>query len=90
MSTDEEWRVSKNIPLSLLFAMIVQAVTLVWFFAELNSGIETNQRQIIEHAKRIESLEKLVFELYTKTARIDENIKHIKNAVDRSLDNKGD
>jgi len=41
----EPWHLSKSVPLSIIFAVIVQTVTLVWFIAGLNASIENNARE---------------------------------------------
>jgi hypothetical protein len=85
MSSNEDWHLQKSVPLTLVFALMVQAVALVWFFAELDSNIEANQTQAAQHDARISSLESLVQGQAVSLARIDENIRHIRTTVDRVL-----
>lgn len=85
MPNNEDWHLQKSVPLTLVFALMVQAVALVWFFAELDSNIEANQTQVTQHDARISSLEGLVQGQAVSLARIDENIRHIRTTVDRVL-----
>ena len=81
----ENWHLNKSVPLTLVFALVVQAVALVWFFAELDSSINANEAQVIQHDARIGNLEQLVQGQAVSLARIDENIRHIRTTVDRVL-----
>lgn len=81
----ENWHLNKSVPLTLVFALVVQAVALVWFFAELDNNIQANEAQVIQHDARIENLEQLVQGQAVSLARIDENIRHIRTTVDRVL-----
>ena len=82
----ENWHLQKSVPLTLVFALMVQAVALVWFFAELDSSIEANQAKVTQHNARIGNLEQLVQRQAVSLARIDENIRHIRETVDRVLE----
>ena len=82
----EEWHLQKSVPLTFVFALVVQSVALVWFFAELDSNIEANQAKVTQHNTRLENLEQLVQGQAVSLARIDENIRHIRETVDRVLE----
>ena len=86
MSTKTDWHLQKSVPLTLVFALMVQAIAVVWFFAELDSSINANEAQVGQHNIRIENLEKLVQGQAVSLARIDENIRHIRETVDRVLE----
>lgn len=83
--SNENWHLQKSVPLTLVFALLVQAVALVWFFAELDNSITSNYTQVSKHEARIESLEVNVQGQAVSLARIDENIRHIRTTVDRVL-----
>lgn len=85
MSSNENWHLQKSVPLTLVFALMVQAIALVWFFAELDNNIQANQTQVTQHDTRIANLESLVQGQAVSLARIDENIRHIRDTVDRVL-----
>jgi hypothetical protein len=90
MSTNDNWHLQKSVPLTLVFALLIQAVALVWFFAELDSNINANQTQVLQHESRVSNLEGLVQGQAVSLARIDENIRHIRTSVDRVLSVEGD
>ena len=68
-----------------MFALATQAIALVWFFAELDSNIEANAKQVTQHEARLAQLENLVQGQAVSLARIDANISHIRATVDRVL-----
>ena len=79
---NEHWHLSKSVPITFIFAIILQTVTLVWFIANLNSTVENNSREIVRNETRIESLETVVQSQAVAIARMDENIQAIRNIVE--------
>lgn len=84
MSKDS-WYLNKSVPVTFVFALATQAIALVWFFAELDSNIEANGKQVTQHETRLAQLENLVQGQAVSLARIDANISHIRATVDRVL-----
>jgi len=82
----EAWHLSKSVPLTLIGAIVAQTIALGMYVANLNNSIENNAKEIIRHDTRIESLEALVQSQAVSLARMDENIKAIRNAVEQMND----
>ena len=80
---NEPWHLSKSVPLSIIFAVIAQTVTLVWFIAGLNASIDSNSRDIVRHETRIEALETSVQNQAIAVARMDENIQAIRQMLEQ-------
>jgi len=80
---EEQWHMSRSFNISFLFGVLVQTATIVWFIASINSSVEENAKQIIRNETRINSLEKVVQDQAVTTARMDENIKAIRQAVEK-------
>jgi TolA-binding protein len=80
--TNEQWHLSKSVPLTFIFAILLQTVTLVWFIANLNSSVESNAREILRHETRIQSLESVVQTQAVAVARMDENIQAIRSMIE--------
>jgi len=80
--TNEQWHLSKSVPLTFIFAILLQTVTLVWFIANLNSSVESNAREIVRHETRIQSLETVVQTQAVAVARMDENIQAIRSMIE--------
>lgn len=82
MNTDS-WHLSKSVPISFILAIVGQTVALVWYVSSLDNNIKNNQRELIRHETRIEALEKVVQGQAVTLGRMDENIKAIRNSVEK-------
>ena len=80
---NEQWHLSKSVPISFIVAIIGQTATLVWFIASMNNEIEVNARDIIRHDTRIGVLADSVQENTVALARIGENIEAIRVTLER-------
>lgn len=82
MSANESWHLSKSIPLTLIFAIACQTVALIWFVASMRSDIDIASKELIRQDTRITALEEVVQNQAVTMARMDENIKAIRSAVE--------
>ena len=80
---DNQWHLSKSVPVTFILAILMQTVALVWFVASLDSEIESNTRELVRHETRLIALEASVQAQAVAMGRIDENIKAIKNMMER-------
>jgi hypothetical protein len=81
----ESWHLSKSVPISLIFALVVQAAAIVWTVSSMSSTLEQNSIEIVRLDARTTSLEKIVQEQAVAMARIDENIKAIRQYVEQMM-----
>ena len=81
--TNEQWHLSKSVPISIIGAVVVQTITIVWFIANLNANVQTNTRDLVRHETRIETLEASVQSQAISIARMDENIQAIRDMVEQ-------
>lgn len=79
---DNNWHLSKSVPITLVAAIIFQTVALVWYVSSLDGSVKNNTRDLVRHETRLESLERIVQSQAVTMARMDENIKAIRNAVE--------
>mgnify|MGYP000430337729 CR=1 FL=1 len=79
---EQDWHLNKSVPLTLVFAIVLQTVSLVWFISQLNSAVESNTADIIRVQTEVEVMERTIQTQAVSMARIDENIKAIRDAVD--------
>jgi len=86
--TNEQWHLSKSVPLTFIFAILLQTMTLVWFIANLNGNVEDNAREIVRHEARIQSLETAVQGQAVAVARMDENIQAIRSMIENLVRNQ--
>lgn len=78
----ESWHLSKSVPVSFIFALIVQSVVAVWFFSELNYTVKTNAERIEENKTNIAVLELDSRSQEGTLIRIEQNVQFIKEAVE--------
>ena len=87
MGKETEWHLSKNVPITFILAIIAQSVGVVWFVSGLESSVNTNVRDIARHEIRIAEIEKTQQAMAVLNARIDENIKAIREMMETSRSN---
>ena len=84
--TDDSWHLSKSVPITLIFGLLVQGAAIVWTVSMMMSDIENNREEIIILEKRIGRIEVSVQNQAISLARIDENIKAIRSSVEKMAD----
>jgi uncharacterized coiled-coil protein SlyX len=70
------------VPVTLIFAIIMQTVALIWFVASLSSEVEQNKMANAKQDAKIDSLEKIVQNQAVTMGRMDENIKAIREMME--------
>lgn len=80
---NDPWHLSRSVPISLIFAIFCQTVALIWFVATLRNDVDTNKTEIIRLDVRTTNLEQVVQSQAITLARIDENIKGIREYLER-------
>ena len=82
MSSDN-WHLSKSVPITLIFGLLVQGAAIVWTVSMMMSDIEANREDIVAIEQRMGRLETSVQSQAVALARIDENIKAIRSSVEK-------
>ena len=82
MTIQEPWHLSRSVPVTLIFAILMQTVALIWFVASLSSEVEQNKISNAKHDAKIDSLEKIVQNQAVTMGRMDENIKAIREMME--------
>ena len=80
---NREWMTNRTTQMSFLIGVILQTIALVWYVSSLDNNVQNNTRDIVRHELRIKNLETLVQNQALISARIDENIKSIRNSVEK-------
>tara|TARA_R110000823_G_scaffold91651_1_gene201720 strand:- start:729 stop:995 length:267 start_codon:yes stop_codon:yes gene_type:complete len=78
----EPWHLSRSVPSTFILGLAVQTVVVIWFFATLNKDVEQNTSHIDRVESRVETMEVLLQNQAVSMARIDENIKAIRELVE--------
>ena len=84
----ENWHLNRSVPLSLLLMVIVTFYTATKSITEVELKTIENETDLAKNDARIAALEKSVQGQQVSLARIDENIRHIRETVDRVLNNQ--
>jgi len=85
--SEDSWHLSKSVPITLIFGLLVQGAAIVWTVSMMMSDIENNREEIIVLEKRIGRIEVSVQNQAISLARIDENIKAIRSSVEKMANN---
>ena len=84
--TNNGWHIAKSVPATLLLGLITQAGAIVWTVSMMMSDIDRNTQSISTVNMRLGEVEDSVHMNDIATARIDENIKAIRKAVEKMAD----
>ena len=79
---NENWHLSKTIPISFLVGIVAQTFILGWLIADAQNTIEMNTNNIMRNTTDIEVLENRVNDHAVMLGRIDENLKHIREYIE--------
>lgn len=83
MTDQDGWHLSKSVPATLLLGLITQAAAIVWTVSMMMSDIDRNSENLNAFAERVSKVEEMVQSQAISMARIDENIKAIRESVER-------
>ena len=84
MSREEDnWHLSRSVPITLIFGLIAQAAAIVWTVSMMMSDIERNAEEIMRMQSRLSVVEDATQRQAVSMARIDENIKAIRQSVEK-------
>ena len=83
MSQTEGWHISRSVPATLLLGLITQAAAIVWTVSMMMADIQQNTEKLIAFSERVSKVENMVQSQAVSMARIDENIQHIRGAVEK-------
>ncbi len=81
--SEDSWHLSKSVPITLIFGLLVQGAAIVWTVSMMMSDIEANREDIMSLQQRMARIETSVHEQAVSLARIDENIKAIRSSVEK-------
>ena len=79
----ENWHLSRNVPIALFLALVVQAVSVSGAFTKVEVGVEQNAKDISEVDFKVEKLDQRQRKHEVTIARMDENIIHIMSLLER-------
>jgi TolA-binding protein len=83
MAKEDGWHISRSVPATLLLGLITQAAAIVWTVSMMMADIQQNTEKLIAFSERVSKVENMVQSQAVSMARIDENIKAIRGAVEK-------
>ena len=87
---EDSWHLSKSVPITLIIGLITQGAAIVWVVSMMYGDIERNTNRLSDLDNRLDKLEDMVFTQAIAMARIDENIKAIRDDVHKMATRKAD
>ena len=88
--SEDSWHLSKSVPITLIIGLITQGAAIVWVVSMMYGDIERNTNRLSDLDNRLDKLEDMVFTQAISMARIDENIKAIRDDVHKMATRKAD
>jgi len=82
--SNEPWHLNRSVPITFIFAIMCQTVALIWFVATLSNDVANNKNELARLETRTQNLEVVAQSQAVMLARIDENIKGIREFLERS------
>ena len=82
MDNTTEWHLSKSVPLTFVIAIFFQTLALVWYVSSMDNSISNNEKELLRQDVRLNALEDVVQSQALTLARIDENIKSIREMME--------
>ncbi len=81
-----EWHLDKKVPLSLIFAMLVQAAMVVWAIADIKKDVEVLKAAMAQQVDRDNRQDRATYEA---VALVREDIKEVKALLLKLLERNG-
>lgn len=78
-------QILKNIPPSVILVLVIQAIYFVDFQSKLDGTVTQNAKDIVRNETKIEALAESVQGQQVALARIDQNILHIREIMEKNL-----
>ena len=75
----------KNIPPSVILVLFIQGIYFIDFQSSLDGAVAQNSKDIVRNQAKIDTLNESVQGQQVSLARIDQNILHIREIMERSL-----
>lgn len=76
--SEQQWHLSKSVPISIIAGFVMQFAGFVWWTSQLDSRVEKNTSEIVRLEVRTDKLEEIVQSQAVTLGRMDENIKSIR------------
>ena len=83
---EDQWHLDKKVPLSLIFAMLVQAAMVIWAIADIKKDVEVLKAAMVQQLDRDSRQDRATADA---VALVREDIKEVKVMLSRLIDRGG-
>lgn len=80
---DNQWHLDKKVPLSLIFAMLIQGVAIVWVIADIKKDVEVLKAAMTLQADRDNRQDRAAYEA---VALVREDLHEVKALLNKLVD----
>ena len=80
---EDQWHLDKKVPLSLIFAMLVHAATVIWAIADIKKDVEVLKAAMVQQLDRDSRQDRATADAVDL---VREDIKEVKTMIARILD----
>mgnify|MGYP001426105342 FL=1 len=83
---EDQWHLDKKVPLSLIFAMLVQAAMAIWAIADIKKDVEVLKAAMVQQLDRDNRQDRATADA---VGLVREDIKEVKVMLSRLIDRGG-
>jgi len=83
---EDQWHLDKKVPLSLIFAMLVQAAMVIWAIADIKKDVEVLKAAMVQQLDRDNRQDRATADA---VGLVREDIKEVKVMLSRLIDRGG-
>ena len=82
-ATDNHWHLDKKVPLSLIFAMLLQAAMVIWAIADIKKDVEVLKSAVAAQVDRDNRQDRAAYEA---VALVREDLHEVKALLNKLVD----
>ena len=83
--TKESWHLDKKVPLSLIFAMLIQAAMVIWAVADIKKDVEILKSRVVTLQDRDDRQDKTLGEV---VSRLQTQLERMDGKLDRLIEKR--
>ena len=83
--TKESWHLDKKVPLSLIFAMLIQAAMVIWAVADIKKDVEILKSRVATQSDRDDRQDKTLGEV---VSRLQTQLERMDGKLDRLIEKR--
>jgi uncharacterized coiled-coil protein SlyX len=83
--TKESWHLDKKVPLSLIFAMLIQAAMVIWAVADIKKDVEILKSRVATQQDRDDRQDKTLGEV---VSRLQTQLERMDTKLDRLIEKR--